>query len=63
MKNEFDGASMRLDIKENALYFLDHLILKTLLLNQTTRKNIIWPTDDYASLGEQYSANKEVLPI
>lgn len=54
---------MRIDVKENALYFLDPTILKTLLLDRTTRKNIIWATDDYASLGEQYAANKEILPI
>ena len=63
MKNEFDRASMRIDVKENALYFLDPVILDTLLLDRTTRKNIIWATDDYASLGEQYSADQEILPI
>lgn len=54
---------MRIDVKENALYFLDPTILKTLLLDRTTRKNIIWATDDYVSLGEQYAADKEILPI
>lgn len=63
MKNEFNRASMRIDVKENALYFLDPTILKTLLLDRTTRKNIIWATDGYVSLGEQYAADKEILPI
>lgn len=53
---------IRIDIKENATYLLDPLILNLLLLNQTTHKNIIWATDDYASLGEQYTADKEIIP-
>lgn len=53
---------IRIDIKENVSYFLDPLILNLLLLNQTTHKNIIWATDDYASFGEQYAADKEIIP-
>lgn len=51
------------DIKENYLYSFNAGILKILLMDRTTRKNIIWATDDYASLGEQYAADKEILPI
>lgn len=52
---------MCVDVKENILYFIDPAILKTLLIDRTTRKNIIWATDDYISLGEQYEAEKEIL--
>ena len=50
------------DIKENYLYSFNAGILKILLMDRTTRKNIIWATDDYASLGEQYAADKEIIP-
>ena len=35
--------------------------MKILLMDRTTRKNIIWATDDYASLGEQYAADREII--
>ena len=53
---------INIDIKENFPHFLDPLILNLLLLNQTTHKNITWATDDYVSLGEQYTADKEIIP-
>ena len=37
-------------------------VLDTLLKDRSTGKNIIWATDDYAELGEQYSFKKEILP-
>jgi len=40
------------DIRENAL---DPDVLRVLLIDRTTEKNIIWGTDDYISLGERYS--------
>jgi hypothetical protein len=48
------------DVKENALAALDPKILKILLKDKTTRKNIIWATDDYLHLGEVYSFSKEM---
>ena len=50
------------DIKENYLYSFNVGILKILLTDRTTRKNIIWATSDYASLGDQYAADKEIIP-
>lgn len=40
------------DIRENAL---DPYVLRVLLIDRTTGKNIIWGTDDYTSLGECYT--------
>ena len=37
------------DIKENYLYAFNSGILKILLMDRTTRKNIIWATDNYPS--------------
>ena len=44
---------MQIDIKENYLYSFDVNLLKILLVDRTTRKNIIWATDAYAALGNQ----------
>lgn len=35
-------------------------VLKTLLLDRTTGKNIIWADDEYEALGEQYLGHNEV---
>ena len=43
-----------IDIKEDELLAMAGGILETLLLDRTTGENIIWATDDYASLGEGY---------
>ena len=43
------------DIKEDYLLGLGDGILNQLLLDQTTGENIIWATDDYASLGDAYT--------
>lgn len=37
-------------------------ILKILLLDRTTGKNIIWATDQYESIGKVYSKDKPILP-
>lgn len=40
-----------IDIKENNLYRLDSRLLEILLIDRTTKKNLIWATDNYASRG------------
>ena len=41
---------------------VEHGLLPILLFDRSTRKNLIWATDDYAFLGEVYEADKEILP-
>lgn len=48
------------DIKENSIQALDPKILAILLKDKTTRKNIIWATEDYISLGSAYAFNEEI---
>lgn len=43
-----------IDIKEDEIKSWGHNILETLLLDQTTGRNIMWATDDYCSLGDGY---------
>ena len=42
------------DIKENELLARHPEVLRLLLLDQTTKRNISWATDSYAELGEGY---------
>ena len=44
-----------IDIKEDYLLGLGNGILDKLLLDRTTGENIIWATDDYASMGDAYT--------
>lgn len=50
----------RIDVKENILATLDPKILNFLLKDKTTRRNIIWATDDYAHLGDQYASDQQI---
>lgn len=51
-----------IDILENELVEKYPQVLDTLLFDHTTRKNIIWATDNYEHLGEPYSYHSEILP-
>ena len=50
----------QIDVKENVIRAIDPKILAILLKDKTTRKNIIWATDDYISLGEGYAFSDEI---
>ena len=51
-----------IDIKEDEIKSWGHEILETLLLDRTTGENIIWATDDYASLGDSYTFFQHITP-
>ena len=51
-----------IDLLEQELLDHERTLLEILLQDKTTKKSIIWATDDYAELGEQYSFKKEILP-
>ena len=44
-------------MKEKTLYRLDDKLLQILLTDRSTKKNIIWATDNYSSLGVGYQYN------
>ena len=50
----------KIDIKENFLFDLESSILILLLKDQTTKKNLIWATNEYEKYGENYSLNSEM---
>lgn len=51
-----------IDIKEDELLEMGGDILDKLLFDCTTGENIIWATDDYAAMGEEYTFHKHILP-
>lgn len=56
MKKDF----AKIEINSKYGYSLDSRLLKILLRDKTTKKNIIWATDEYAYLGTGYSALDEI---
>ena len=49
-----------IDIKENNLYRLNSRLLEILLIDRTTKKNLIWATDNYSSRGPGYKASDNI---
>ena len=50
------------DIVEDDLLQLENRILRILLFDRSTRRCIIWATDDYAALGADYRRDAEISP-
>lgn len=53
--------SVTFDINEQALLERNPDVLKSLLADRTTNRNIIWGTDDYCHLGASYAADQPIL--
>lgn len=49
-----------LDIKEDYIYNLSPELLDTLLIDHSSKKNIIWATDNYSSFGKGYGFSDEI---
>lgn len=49
-----------IDILESDILNFDEKIIKILLSDRTTKKNIIWATDDYLAFGDFYSAKCQI---
>ena len=50
------------DVEENNIIELQPEILAGLLKDRSTGKNIIWATDDYSHLGDNYQFSSEIVP-
>jgi len=50
-----------IDINENTLRHTGEL-LDILLIDRTTKKNIIWATDSYALIGKEFESKKQIKP-
>lgn len=54
-------STHNIDILENTLRRRG-VLLDVLLLDRTTKKNIIWATDSYEELGKEFSSSKRIKP-
>lgn len=52
--------SIVLDVSEDDINKIDKSLLAILLKDRTTRRNIIWGTDNYSDLGDEYTADNEI---
>lgn len=50
----------RVDVKENTVIKLDYNLLSILLYDQSSKRNIIWATDNYSSKGLGYQYTDEI---
>lgn len=53
-------ADNSIDIKENYIKDLSQDLLSILLVDHSSKKNIIWATDDYKSRGKGFSAKDQI---
>lgn len=60
-KKEFLEVSA-VDVVEEAIWEYNASLLRRLLQDKTTKKNILWATKDYESRGEGYGEQCEILP-
>jgi len=58
----YNIMSGEVDILENDIREKYPHILEILLLDQTTKKNIFWATDNYKHLGKDYDSSSQILP-
>lgn len=50
----------KVDIKENYIFKIDNELLAILLEDHSSKKNIIWATDNYASRGSGYQPHEQI---
>lgn len=53
-------CSEKVDIKENTIINFDYNLLSILLKDHSSKKNIIWATDNYCEKGIEYTFSKEI---
>jgi hypothetical protein len=58
----FPTLSVGIDVLEESVRALGHELLDILLLDRTTRKNILWATADYVSQGDGFGELCEITP-
>ena len=60
-KKDFPDVAA-LDVVEESICAFDSSILRRLLQDKTTKRNILWATKDYESLGPEYGETCEIIP-
>lgn len=55
-------AANDIDVIEQDIANYSYLLLDILLFDRTTKRNIIWASEDYTYMGEFYEAKKPIIP-
>ena len=50
------------DINEMKIYEFDRTILDLLLIDKSSKRNILWATKDYVSYGDLYNEHCQIMP-
>ncbi len=58
----FEKQQSNPDVIEDTIFRFDKTVLRLLLKDKTTQKNILWATSDYESLGPGYEQCAEIIP-
>ena len=58
----FENRQNNPDVIEDTIFRFDRSVLRLLLKDKTTKKNIVWATSDYESFGSGYEENAEIKP-
>lgn len=56
------AKEIRVDVKENKILEMDASLLSILLKDNSSGKNLIWATDNYADRGIGYQPNDQIMP-
>ena len=51
-----------IDVIEQDIADLSYPLLDILLYDRTTKRNIIWASEDYTHMGELYGAKNQIMP-
>ena len=49
-------------VASDEIRLMDRTFLKMLLIDKTTKQNILWASDDYSALGDDYAPEREITP-
>lgn len=62
MEEYKEQAANEIDVMEDSILKYDPSVLRLLLQDKTTKRNIIWATSDYEALGTGYEEWSEITP-
>lgn len=62
MSSDIQSSEAKADVQSDLMRAERRHVLKTLLQDKTSKRNILWATDTYAELGPAYSRGSEITP-
>ena len=62
MSSDIQSSEAKADVQSDLMRAERRHVLKTLLQDKTSKRNILWATDTYAELGPAYSRGSQITP-